>query len=143
MKRAVFLLLLAACPTRLNEAGARGAAHGAPGALVHGLWFKRAVDHLPNIDPEGAPDSDIDGKLIMSRLGCSIRHDATVEEMNTALRGEGASLAGSLRGMPLVSIRFPRAPSFAELDAKRARLEKTQACARVSLALLPELLLTR
>ena len=76
-----------------------------------------ALGALTNQRSQPAPDEDMLGGLILSRLDVVIAADATVGQVNSALESVGASIAGMRTGVPAITVAVPRQDDGAALQA--------------------------
>ncbi|HFD88042.1 MAG TPA: hypothetical protein ENJ35_10250, partial [Gammaproteobacteria bacterium] len=99
----VLASLLAAC------GGSGGSKEQSPdNGLLTGAPDSGALQAMERIDPEAAEAGDILGGVILTRMDVFLELDATVDQVNTALKGIDARIVTSLPGMPYMTVSIPR-----------------------------------
>jgi hypothetical protein len=89
----------------------------AQGVLLAGGASALAIDALVDLPPRGADPGDIESGVILSRLDVRLAPDATVDQVNAALRHVGGGIVTMHPGSLGITIAIPRQPSVASLAA--------------------------
>lgn len=93
-----------------------------------------AIDAFSDLSPRRTDASDIENGVIMTQLVIWIAPDATVGQVNDAIRRAGASIVGMSEGVPLLTIAVPRQPDLDALLAIRRAVESLPGIRRAFLS---------
>jgi len=77
--------------------------------LLTGVETMPAIDAIVDKTPTAAPDSEIDGDFIRTRLTVVVNPSATVGQVNDALLANGARISASVAGVPFLVLSIPPA----------------------------------
>lgn len=99
---------------------------------IQGAGTETAIYTLPIATVGYADPANIDGTLIRTRLLAVIAAEATVEQVNAALRSIGGGVGTSFQGSPLISIVVPPVANEAAALEFAARLQQTGAFSDVT-----------
>lgn len=120
------LLLLTACGGGGGEDSTVLPANAA-GVLLQGDDDDPALESLRDMPPTAAPADTIVSGLLTTRLEAFVHPDATVEEVNDALRGAGAAIVSMSASFPALTLVVPAMADVDEAAAIAAQLEASDA----------------
>ncbi|QBB71170.1 hypothetical protein ELE36_12860 [Pseudolysobacter antarcticus] len=109
------------------------------GSLLVGTPDTLALNAVVDMQPVAAPNADIDGDLIMTRMDIVFSRNASVAQINAALTTIGAGIVTMTPQRAEMTIAFPRPTDRMQLSQLRETLEAASGVLSADLALLPQI----
>jgi len=102
--------------------GGCGADNHAPaeGILLAGKPEDNALAAVTDLQAIPADDAALLNGMLLTRLDAAIRPEATIGEVNAALRAVGGGIAAMRAGLPVMVVAVPQQPDAAGLEALAA-----------------------